>query len=78
MYVQLCDNSLSKDLFPNDYHCLGDNENRNLKWMAPETFKSKVHNSASDVVSCFIIEPICEVEKMGGGEQKRLNLKRTL
>uniref|UniRef100_A0AC35FAI9 Protein kinase domain-containing protein n=1 Tax=Panagrolaimus sp. PS1159 TaxID=55785 RepID=A0AC35FAI9_9BILA len=49
MYVQLCDNALSKDLFPNDYHCLGDNENRPLKWMAPETFKSKVHNSASDV-----------------------------
>ena len=23
--------------FPNDYHCLGDNENRPVKWMAVET-----------------------------------------
>ena len=26
--VRLCDSALSKDLFPGDYHCLGDNDNR--------------------------------------------------
>ncbi|KFB40013.1 AGAP006405-PA-like protein [Anopheles sinensis] len=26
--VRVCDNALSRDVFPNDYHCLGDNENR--------------------------------------------------
>ncbi|KAE9548688.1 hypothetical protein FO519_008100 [Halicephalobus sp. NKZ332] len=51
LYVQLCDSALSKDLFPNDYHCLGDNDNRPIKWLAPETIKSKVHNSASDIWS---------------------------
>ena len=35
--VKLSDPALSKDLFPNDYHCLGDNENRPVKWMAVET-----------------------------------------
>ena len=28
MSVKLCDSALSRDIFPNDYHCLGDNENR--------------------------------------------------
>jgi serine/threonine protein kinase len=26
--LRLCDPALSRDLFPNDYHCLGHNENR--------------------------------------------------
>ncbi len=49
-YVQISDNALSRDLFPEDYHCLGDNENRAIKWMAPEALRRNVHNSASDVV----------------------------
>ena len=38
--VKLCDAALSRDLFPNDYHCLGDNENR------PVGLKSKTRNFA--------------------------------
>nr|XP_029710288.1 tyrosine-protein kinase RYK-like [Aedes albopictus] len=37
--VRVCDNALSRDVFPNDYHCLGDNENRPIKWMALETLE---------------------------------------
>jgi len=47
--VKLSDPALSKDMFPNDYHCLGDNENRPVKWMAVETISSSVYTSASDV-----------------------------
>jgi len=39
--VKLSDPALSKDLFPNDYHCLGDNENRPVKWMSVETISSR-------------------------------------
>ncbi len=28
MQVKITDNALARDLFPMDYHCLGDNENR--------------------------------------------------
>jgi len=47
--VKLCDTALSRDLFPADYHCLGDNENRPIKWMALETIARKEHSWASDV-----------------------------
>ncbi|EFX62431.1 hypothetical protein DAPPUDRAFT_67989 [Daphnia pulex] len=30
-HVKLTDMVLSRDFFPNDYHCLGDNENRPIK-----------------------------------------------
>jgi len=49
--IKLCDPALSKDLFPNDYHCLGDNENRPVKWMAIETLSSGSFTTASDVWS---------------------------
>lgn len=49
--VKLCDTALSRDLFPADYHCLGDNENRPIKWMALESIARKEYSSASDVVS---------------------------
>ncbi|KAK0406964.1 hypothetical protein QR680_018915 [Steinernema hermaphroditum] len=51
LIVQLCDNALSRDFFPGDYHCLGDNDNRPIKWMAPETLRTNVYNSATDVWS---------------------------
>ena len=51
--VKLCDTALSRDLFPSDYHCLGDNENRPIKWMALETIACKEYSWASDVVSSF-------------------------
>jgi RYK receptor-like tyrosine kinase len=46
---------LSRDLFPNDYHCLGDNENRPVKWMAIETLEKKFHTTSSDVWSLGVL-----------------------
>jgi len=52
MSVKLCDSALSRDLFPNDYHCLGDNENRPVKWMAVECISGEAEmTSACDVWS---------------------------
>ncbi|KAL1023373.1 hypothetical protein UPYG_G00039980 [Umbra pygmaea] len=49
MQVKICDNALSRDLFPMDYHCLGDNENRPVRWMALESLLNNDFCSASDV-----------------------------
>ncbi|KAG8234050.1 hypothetical protein J437_LFUL014775 [Ladona fulva] len=49
--VQITDNALSRDLFPADYHCLGDNENRPVKWLAAESLQQKTFSTASDVWS---------------------------
>ena len=49
--VKLADNALSRDLFPNDYHCLGDNENRPIKWMSLESVVKKQFTYGSDVWS---------------------------
>lgn len=49
--LKITDNALSRDLFPSDYHCLGDNENRPVKWMAVESLVHKKFSHASDVVS---------------------------
>jgi RYK receptor-like tyrosine kinase len=46
--VKLADNTLARDLFPGDYHCLGDSENRPIKWMALEVLQSKQYSEASD------------------------------
>ncbi|CAI4232640.1 unnamed protein product [Auanema sp. JU1783] len=55
LVVQLCDNSLSRDVFPSDYHCIGDNENRPLKWMSPEAIQDRKYTSASDVWSFGVL-----------------------
>ncbi|XP_012286576.1 tyrosine-protein kinase Dnt [Orussus abietinus] len=47
--VQVTDNALARDLFPQDYHCLGDNENRPIKWLAIESLLNKSFTTASDV-----------------------------
>lgn len=47
--VQITDNALARDLFPQDYHCLGDNENRPIKWLAIESLLSKTFTTSSDV-----------------------------
>lgn len=44
------DIALSRDVFPGDYHCLGDNENRPVKWLALEALTNHQFSSASDVV----------------------------
>ena len=51
--LKLGDSALSKDLFPSDYHCLGDNDNRPIKWMPLESIVFNKYSRASDVVSSF-------------------------
>ncbi|XP_055374226.1 tyrosine-protein kinase Drl-like [Condylostylus longicornis] len=53
--VKISDNALSKDLFPDDYHCLGDNENRPIKWMALETLQQKFYSTSSDIWSLGVL-----------------------
>lgn len=48
--MKLTDCALARDLFPSDYHCLGDNENRPIKWLALESLAHKVFTPAADVV----------------------------
>ena len=48
--VQVTDNALSRDLFPRDYDCLGDNENRPVKWLAIEALVDRQYSPASDTV----------------------------
>lgn len=50
LLVRVTDTALSRDLFPNDYYCLGDNENRPVKWLAIESLSRKMFTPASDVV----------------------------
>ena len=52
--TRLADAALSRDLFPQDYHCLGDNENRAIGWMALETLQHGQYSTASDTVSAII------------------------
>lgn len=47
--VCLGDNALSKDLFSAEYHCIGDNENRPIKWMSLEALERRQVTTASDV-----------------------------
>ncbi|XP_047740771.1 tyrosine-protein kinase Drl isoform X2 [Hyalella azteca] len=47
--VQLCDCALSRDLFPGDYDCLGDNNNRPVKWLAIEALQRHAFSPQSDV-----------------------------
>lgn len=53
--VQVADNALSRDLFPSDYHCLGDNENRPVKWLAIESLLHKSFSPSSDVWSFGVL-----------------------
>ena len=55
MQVKITDNALARDLFPMDYHCLGDNENRPVRWMALESLLNNDFSSASDVVRPHIL-----------------------
>ncbi|XP_058799259.1 tyrosine-protein kinase Dnt-like [Phymastichus coffea] len=53
--VQITDNALARDLFPQDYYCLGDNENRPIKWLAIESLLNKSFSTASDVWSFGVL-----------------------
>uniref|UniRef100_A0A8C2N3I5 receptor protein-tyrosine kinase n=1 Tax=Cricetulus griseus TaxID=10029 RepID=A0A8C2N3I5_CRIGR len=49
LQVKITDNALSRVLFPIDYHCLGDNENRPVRWVALESLVNNEFSSAGDV-----------------------------
>ncbi|KAJ9591605.1 hypothetical protein L9F63_001819, partial [Diploptera punctata] len=53
--VRVTDNALARDLFPTDYYCLGDNENRPIKWLAIESLLHKQFTGASDVWSFGVL-----------------------
>ncbi|XP_055357887.1 tyrosine-protein kinase RYK-like [Paramacrobiotus metropolitanus] len=53
--VEISDNALARDLFPEDYHCLGDNENRPLKWMAYESLTVGEFHRPSDIWSYGVL-----------------------
>ncbi|KAI0233948.1 Tyrosine-protein kinase RYK [Lamellibrachia satsuma] len=53
--VKVTDNALARDLFPSDYHCLGDNENRPIKWLALESLTERRFSPASDVWAFGIV-----------------------
>ncbi|XP_050432208.1 tyrosine-protein kinase Dnt [Adelges cooleyi] len=53
--ILIADNALSRDLFPGDYHCLGDNKNRPIKWMSIESLEHKKFSTASDIWSFGVL-----------------------
>lgn len=55
LLVKITDMALSRDLFPTDYHCLGDNENRPVKWLALESLLHKDFSQWSDVWSYGVL-----------------------
>lgn len=70
--VRICDSALSRDLFPDDYHCLGDNENRPLKWMALENLQKKPYSTASDVWGLGVL-----LWELGIHAETKKNINRT-
>lgn len=52
--LKLSDYALSRDMFPEDYHCLADNENRPIGWMSLETLTDNVNNIQSEIWSCGV------------------------
>ncbi|CAG9855048.1 unnamed protein product [Phyllotreta striolata] len=55
LQVKIMDNSLSRDLFPNDYFCLADQESKPIKWMALESLLYNQFSAASDVWSYGVV-----------------------
>ncbi|XP_046674872.1 LOW QUALITY PROTEIN: tyrosine-protein kinase RYK-like [Homalodisca vitripennis] len=53
--VKVTDSALSRDLYPQDYHCLGDNENRPVKWLAYESLVHRTFSAPSDVWSFGVL-----------------------
>ncbi|CAH1153722.1 unnamed protein product [Phaedon cochleariae] len=55
LQVKITDNSLSRDLFPNDYFCMADQESKPVKWMALESLLYNQYGAASDVWSFGVV-----------------------
>ena len=49
--LKLADYALSRDVFPEDYHCLANNENRPVFWMSYESVVNGVFNAKTDIWS---------------------------
>lgn len=52
--LKLSDYALSRDMFPEDYHCLNDDESKPIYWMALETLNENVNNFQSEIWSCGV------------------------
>jgi len=52
--LKLADCALSRDLFPNDYVCLANNENQPVYWMSIESLRQNKFNVRTDVWSCGV------------------------
>lgn len=52
--MKLSDFALSRDMFPNDYHCLADNEIKPVHWMSVETLRHGTYNTRTDIWSCGV------------------------
>ena len=50
--LKIADFALSRDLFPRDYNCLADNENKPTSWMALESLNDNVFNVKTDIWAC--------------------------
>ncbi|XP_030756297.1 tyrosine-protein kinase Drl-like [Sitophilus oryzae] len=53
--IKITDNCLSRDLFPNDYFCMGDKENKPVKWMALESLIYDQWTFQTDVWSFGVV-----------------------
>ncbi|XP_075534788.1 tyrosine-protein kinase RYK-like [Dermacentor variabilis] len=78
LHVKLTDNALSRDLFPDDYHCLGDGENRPIKWLALESLERGLFSPSSDIwmfgvalweLMTLAQQPYAELDPFEVGEQ---------
>nr|CAD7431244.1 unnamed protein product [Timema monikensis] len=54
-HVRITEQALARDLFPADYHCLGDNFNRPVKWLAIESLVHNTFSTVSDVWSYGVL-----------------------
>ncbi|XP_066158582.1 tyrosine-protein kinase Dnt-like [Euwallacea fornicatus] len=53
--VKITDNCMSRDLFPNDYFCIGDKESKPIKWMALESLVYDQWTFQTDVWSFGVV-----------------------
>ncbi len=56
--VKLSDSALSRDLFPDDYHWMGEAESRPVKWMSPEVILQYRASAPADMVISRLISSL--------------------